>query len=463
MNELSDFYNKRAERRPREIKRHYHSLIHKYYRFFIPEQSTVLELGCGIGDLLADVNPSKGVGVDVSPAMIEIAKKRHPELKFIQSDALEFHCDEKYDFIIASDLLNELWDVQSFFDRLHKYSKPQTRLVLNFYNYLWRPVLTIAEKLGFKSPSFLQNWLSVKDVENLLYLSNWEVIHTETKILCPIKIPIISNFLNRWIAPLVKNFCLTIFIVARPKPEPKKDDEFSCSIVVPCRNEAGNIENVLKETPEIGKWTEIIFVEGHSKDNTWEEIQRVKAKYPDKKITAIQQTGIGKANAVREGFEIASGDFLMILDADLTVRPEDLRKFYQAAKSGSGEFINGVRLVYPIEKEAMRFLNLVANKLFSVAFTWLMGQSIKDTLCGTKAMFKSDYIKISKNRHYFGEFDPFGDFDLLFGAKKLNLKIVDIPIRYRPRIYGATNIHRWRHGWLLLKMVLFAAKRLKFI
>ena len=153
----------------------------------------------------------------------------------------------------------------------------------------------------------------------------------------------------------------------------------------------------------------------------------------------------------------------MILDADLTVAPEDLPRFYEVLYSGKGEFVNGVRLVYPMEKEAMRLLNLIGNKFFSLAFSWLLGQSIKDTLCGTKVLWKADYRMISANRAHFGDFDPFGDFDLLFGAARLNLKIVDLPIRYRERTYGTTNIQRWKHGWLLAKMVLFAAGRIKFV
>ena len=213
----------------------------------------------------------------------------------------------------------------------------------------------------------------------------------------------------------------------------------------------------------MGRLTEIIFVEGHSTDNTWDEIQRVAKKYPDRQIKILQQSGAGKGNAVREGFAAASGDILMILDADLTMPPEELPKFYDVLASRHAEFANGVRLVYPMEKEAMRFLNMCANKFFSIAFTWLLGQPVKDTLCGTKVLFRKDYESIVANRSYFGNFDPFGDFDLLFGASKLNLKIADVPIRYRNRTYGSTNIHRWKHGLLLLRMTMFAARKLKFI
>jgi glycosyltransferase involved in cell wall biosynthesis len=240
-------------------------------------------------------------------------------------------------------------------------------------------------------------------------------------------------------------------------------DAPSVSVIVPARNEAGNIEDILTRVPELGSQTELIFVEGQSNDSTYDTIKQLIAKFDDKKCKLFQQTGTGKGDAVRMGFDRAQGDILMILDADMTVPPEDLSRFYDAIVGGRGEFINGVRLVYPLEDQAMRFFNILGNKFFSLAFSWLLGQPIKDSLCGTKVLWKSDYEMIAKNRDYFDNFDPFGDFDLLFGAAKLNHKIVEMPIRYRSRTYGDTNIDRWRHGWLLLKMVVFAARRIKFI
>jgi glycosyltransferase involved in cell wall biosynthesis len=235
------------------------------------------------------------------------------------------------------------------------------------------------------------------------------------------------------------------------------------SVVVPARNEAGNIPEIFRRVPEMGKGTELIFVEGHSNDGTYEAIEKAMADHPERLCKLFQQTGIGKGDAVRLAFAQANGDILMILDADLTVPPEDLPRFYEALCSEKAEFVNGVRLVYPMGEKAMRFFNLLSNKFFSMAFSWLLGQPVKDTLCGTKVLTRESYLKIANNRAYFGDFDPFGDFDLLFGAAKLNLKIVDLPIRYQDRTYGTTNIQRWKHGWLLLKMVLFAAKRIKFI
>jgi glycosyltransferase involved in cell wall biosynthesis len=252
--------------------------------------------------------------------------------------------------------------------------------------------------------------------------------------------------------------------IARPLSKPNQADKpASVSVIVPARNEAGNIADIMKRVPEMGSGTEIIFIEGHSQDDTLNEIKRQQEIFSKRNTALFQQTGKGKGDAVRLGFEKAAGQILMILDADLTVPPEDLPRFYHALVSGKGEFINGVRLVYPMQDEAMRFLNLVGNKFFSSAFTWLLNQPIKDTLCGTKVLFKKDYQKIADNRDYFGDFDPFGDFDLLFGATKLNLKVVDLPIRYRRRMYGETNISRFRHGALLLRMVTFSAGKLKFI
>jgi glycosyltransferase involved in cell wall biosynthesis len=298
-----------------------------------------------------------------------------------------------------------------------------------------------------------------------LSLEDFDIVRTLSEILFPVKIPLVSYLANRYCAKVFpfRFFCLTNILVVRKMPAlevlPEKP---KVSVIVAAKNEAGNIKSVIQRTPEMGGGTELIFVEGGSSDNTFEAIKKEIVKNPDKKTFVYQQTGKGKGDAVRLGFSKAAGDILMILDADMTVPPESLPMFYNALVNGKGEFINGVRLVYPMEKEAMRFWNLVGNKFFSVAFSWLLGQTIKDTLCGTKVLSKKNYEKLAANRSYFGDFDPFGDFDLIFGAAKQNLKIVDLPIRYRDRHYGDSNIARWRHGILLLRMVIFAAKKIKF-
>jgi hypothetical protein len=398
--------------------------------------------------------------------MISRARQKHPQLQFIQLDVYDLDLNDTFDIIILSDVVNDLWDVQIIFERIRKHTTPQTRIIINFYSHLWEQPLKLAQRLGLATPTLPQNWLTVEDIYNLLYLTNFEVIRNWEEFLWPLNTPLLASLFNRYGAKLwpFKKLVLSNFILARPKPQQTNPHEESVvSVIVPARNEAGNIENILQRTPKMGKVTEIIFVEGHSKDNTYETIEKAIANSPRHNCKLFRQRGKGKGDAVRLGFEKASGDILMILDADMTVPPEDLPRFYEALRCGNAEFVNGVRLVYPMEKQAMRFLNLLGNKLFSIAFSWLLGQPMKDSLCGTKALTKKNYIKIVENRSYFGDFDPFGDFDLIFGAAKLNLKIVDMPIRYRERIYGETQISRWRHGRLLLKMVVFAAWRIKFV
>jgi SAM-dependent methyltransferase len=462
MDDRRAFYDSRAPHRPRELKRHYHQLLRGYYRFLVPPGLRVLEYGSGIGDLLASVEPSVGVGLDVSPAMIAAARDRHPDLRFEEGEALTFDAGQQFDYLLASDLVNDLPDVQAFFERAHVHAHSGTRFVINAFNNLWRPVLEVAARSNLKSPNLLQNWLSLADLKHLLYLAGWEVVRTDPRILWPVTTPLLGALLNRWFAPLLKPLCLTLFVVARPRPSPTPR-LLSCSVVVPARNEAGNIEALVERIPEMGSWTEILFIEGGSTDSTWDEIVRVAGHHPERRIRYLKQKSAGKGGAVREAFAVAEGDLLLILDADMTVAAEELPKFYAAISSGLADFVNGVRLVYPMEAEAMQWLNMAGNKFFSLAFTWLLGQPIKDTLCGTKVLLRSQYELIARNRAYFGDFDPFGDFDLLFGAAKLNMRIVDLPVRYRARTYGQTNISRWRHGWLLLRMTAFAARRLKFI
>ena len=461
LEEVRSFYNQ-AETEPNWASRAYHTLLAHYYNLLIPPDASVLEVGCGSGGLISQIKARRRVGVDLSDRQIEAAKATVPGVEFHVQAGEKLTLDETFDYIVVSDTLNFAADVQQFFERLHTVAGPDTRLVFNYHSAVWRPIFRLARAWGLKSAEPASSWLASSDVRNLLTLGDWERVSGTSRILLPFPCLGIDGLVNRWLAPILGWFCLTVFCVARPKPK-AKPRELSVSVIIPARNEAGNIPAAVARTPQMGTWTELIFVEGHSRDNTWEEIQRVAREHPDLKIKIMQQTGKGKGDAVRMGYAAASGDILMILDADLTMPPEELPKFYDVLSKGHADFANGSRLVYPMDQHAMQFLNLCANKAFGITFTWLLGQPVKDTLCGTKVLTREHYDRIAANRSYFGDFDPFGDFDLLFGAAKQNLKIADVPIRYRERSYGSTNIHRWSHGWLLLRMVAFAARKLKFV
>jgi SAM-dependent methyltransferase len=447
--------------------KYYYKYLSDYLRFIIPPGASVLEIGCGTGFLLQAVKAGRGVGIDHSAPFITYAREVRSHFTFHVMNAEEFILDDHFDFILLSDSIGDFHDVQKVLKQVQHVCTPQTRIVITGINFLWLPLLNFGEKVKLKMPQKRQNWLDTIDIINLLKLTDFEVIANTRKIISPRYIPVVSTIMNKFVGnlPLFNRLGLVTTLVARSISHiGKTDPEKSVSVIIPARNEKGNIESLILRTPQMGVHTEIIFVEGNSTDDTWEEIQRLGTYYQEHyNIKWTQQNGKGKGDAVRKGFELATGDILMILDADMTVPPEDLSKFFDAISSGKGEYINGTRLVYPMEDEAMRTLNLIGNKFFSLAFSWLLGQPLKDTLCGTKVLSRENYLKLAANRSYFGNFDPFGDFDLIFGSAKLHLKFIEVPIRYKARTYGETNISRFKHGWILLKMTFFALTKIKFI
>ena len=458
---ISKFYDKWKKR-----NYYYHDELQKIFQFLIPEQASVIEVGCGTGDVLGRLSRDKMAGVDISQGMVETAARKYPQIHFEVMNADNLDPDRlnaPYDYLFMSDLIGHLNDVQKAFEESKNLMHDRSRLIITYYSYLWEPALRLLEKLYLKMPQFRQNWLSLADIKNLIELAGMRVVKKGTAFMFPPRIPILSWIMNKFIVrlPLLRHLGLIQYIVA--EQQDLKPQDYSLSVIIPARNESGNIEKAVKLTPSLGKFTELIFVEGHSTDDTWNEIKRVSEKYKKShKMKIMQQSGKGKGDAVRRGFQEASGDILTILDGDLTVHPGELTKFYNVIATRQADFANGCRLVYPMEKKAMRFFNVLGNKFFSLAFSWLLDQPIKDTLCGTKMLLRKDYLNLAANREYFGDFDPFGDYDLLFGASKLNLKIKEIPIRYQARTYGDTNIQRWRHGFLLFKMVFFAMRKIKF-
>ncbi len=467
---LSDYFDRLAEKQSSGRRKHsyYWNEIISYCNYFAHDENSVLEIGCGTGELLNALKGKRKTGIDISPKMIGIAKRRFPELDLKVMAAEDISIDEKFDTIVLSNLIGYSDDIQLIFEKLHTVCHERTKIIVTYYNHLWEPLLKFGEILGLKTKTPNQNWLTKIDIRNLLLLAGFDVYRETRRMIFPIYIPLISWLLNKYIGqlPLIRLLSINNYSFAQPKSEirnPGMDEKYSVSIVIPARNESGNIENALKRIPAFGKWQEVIFIEGHSTDDTWEKIKDVKERFSSShRIKAAQQEGKGKNDAVRKGFSMAEGDILMILDADLTVPPEDLPKFYNVIAGNQGDFVNGCRLVYQMEKQAMDFINMLGNKFFSLLFSWLLDQPLKDTLCGTKVILKKDYLKMEVNRSYFGNFDPFGDFDLIFGAHKLNLRIVELPIRYKERTYGNTNISRFKHGLLLIRMCFFAMRKIKF-
>ena len=470
---VREHYDRVAPNRDKWISRnaYFHEEDSRFTRFLVPPGLKILDLGCGTGHLLENLNPSEGVGIDISPKMIDVARRNYPperppnlnfEVGDIENPETLGALEGPFDIIILSDTVGLLEDVEATLTKLHDLCASGTRIVVAYYSWLWTPVIALAELFGAKMRQIPLNRLGPEDVSALLELADFDVIKWDWRQLLPRRLFGVGPLINRSLAtlPFIRRFCVRHYVVARSRRHAGLDNP-STTIVIPCRNERGNIAPAVNRLPQFCDDMEILFVEGHSSDGTREEIEQVIARHPGRDIKLLVQDGEGKGNAVHMAFDAARGDILMILDADLPVPPAALPKFYNALVSGKGEFINGTRLVYPMEKRAMRPLNLIANFIFSILFSWLLNQRFTDTLCGTKALTKAHYLDIAKNRAYFGNFAPFGDFDLIFGASKLNLKVIEIPVRYAERTYGRTQISRFRHGVLLLRMVIFAFRKLK--
>ncbi len=346
--------------------------------------------------------------------------------------------------IILDNVIGDIPDLQTYFEDLRKNINPETKVLISYHNPGWEPILNLASNLGLRKKVGTQNWLNQDDLENVLNLSGFEVVSSQKRFFGITAITVTHP-------NLVKHQSLAI------------NRQFSVSIIIPARNEEGNIAKIIPSIPKFGKWQEIIFVEGNSTDKTWEKIVKItnQSTRPSLKLRRARQTGKGKADAVRLGFEKATGDILMIYDADRTVPSTDLSKFYNTLVRGVGEFANGSRLVYPMEGQAMQTLNKFGNQFFGSVFTKIFGQHFKDTLCGTKAIWRKDFLKMKKDYLNYLKIDPFGDFALIFSAIKHNLKVVEIPVRYKEREYGTTNIRRFYHGLLLFKLAWIAFKEFK--
>jgi SAM-dependent methyltransferase len=430
----------------------------------IHRDATVLEAGVGSGKLLASLPNAVRWGIDILPEAVEQAAGLDPSMHLATADASSCRLGRQFDAIICDRLCHSVSDVQRLLQNLAAHLTPNGRLFLTAFNFLWSLPIRAGEMLGFKEPTPPQNWLSASDLENLFALTGLEAIHFDDRLLLPARVPLASRLLNRYAARLPPTRYFSLYRLYTLRRREAQRPASKVSVVVPARNEAGNIQAAIQRTPVMGKGTELIFVEGGSSDGTRERILDLLSSYDGPlELKFFPQTGKGKGDAVRTGFAHATGELLMILDADLTVVPEDLPKFYEAMVSGLTDYVHGTRLVYPMEDDAMRFLNKLGNTFFARAFTFLLDQPIRDTLCGTKVLWAKDYLRIVKNRAYFGDFDPFGDFDLIFGARKLSLKIMEIPVRYRSRAYGETNISRFRHGILLFQMCAFASRKIKFV
>lgn len=469
---VSAFYDQLGERQVtwNERFRYFRTRMARLLKHFVPPGQRVLDIGCGTGDYLAALDPSLGVGIDGSAKMVEIARRRHTACTFHQGFAEDL--DEldipagPYDTILLINTAGELYDIGTVFGKLRRYCGPATRLVIVQYNYLWEPICRAAAKLGLRLDNPTPNWLAPPDIDGLLALHGFESVRQGWTMPLPIRMPGLNWLFNSVLGRMYgfRKLGFQSYVVARPVMLPDDPNTFTCSVVVPCKNEAENIDGLVTRIPEMGAGTEIVFVDDRSTDVTADRVREAMAAHPQRRIELVEGPGEGKGAACRAGFERAAGDVFMILDADMTVMPEELPAFFEAITTGRGEFINGSRMVYPLEQDAMRPLNVLGNKAFAALFSLLLEQRIRDTLCGTKVVWRRDYAKIMASRDYFNSCDVWGDYDWIFGAAKNNLKIVELPVHYRERVAGVTKMtKRLRNAAVMLRMCGIALRKLRWV
>ena len=451
---------------------YYYHCKSRLLKRIMPFPGRVLEIGCGLGQNLAALEPEYGLGIDISQAMIGEAKARfpsneYPNLEFEQMSALDCNrIDGKFDHIILVNSMGEIPDIGHLFRQLRGLCTRSTRIILLNFNYLLSPIIRLAEHLRVAPSHPPQNWITRVDLDNIALLAGYENVRNGYNVVVPFRIPLLSNLINRLVPtiPLLQQISLLYYSVYRVRLDLGSIEDFSVSVCVPCKNEEGNIDDVVKRIPDMGKSTEIIFVDDKSTDKTAEKVREHIEANPNRTIKLVEGPGEGKGGACRSGFAVAENDILMILDADMTTMPEELPDFFEAIASGKGEFINGSRLVYPMEKAAMRYLNIIGNRAFALLFSYLLSQRIKDTLCGTKVIWRSDYPKILESREHFGCSDRWGDYDWIFGAARYNLKIVELAVHYRERVAGETKMtKRFSNGWTMLRMCRIAYWRMKVL
>jgi Glycosyl transferase family 2/Methyltransferase domain len=442
--------------------KYFYGRIQRLLRFIVEPGKRVLELRCETGDALACTRAAYGVGVEISDAMVACAQAEHPDLHFLKCDPEDLELNETFDYILFDHIFDTV-DILRAFERVRAHSHASTELIVINYNHFWQPILELATKLRLRSRFVEPNWVSENDVRGFLRLAGFRPVRKHRLLLFPKYVPLLSSFINDFLArlPGLRRLCLMQVMVARPIVPPAYEADVSVSVVVPCRNEVGNIQAAVERTPEMGRHTEILFCDDKSTDGTADEVRRMQQLHPEKDIRLIDGPGICKAENVWTGFRAARGDVLMILDADLTVMPEEMPFFFRALVQGHGRFINGSRLVYPMQQLAMKFANILGNKFFSLLFSFLLDQRIKDTLCGTKVLWRKDWLRLEPYLGSWGMQDLWGDYELLFGASKLHLDIVEVPVHYQERIHGVTKMTKvFSNGWRMLRICWHAWLRL---
>lgn len=435
----------------------YHGKIGELISGMVPPRAKVLEVGCGTGGLLASLNPSCGIGLNLADELTDQARRNLPQYQFYTVDVDQVKAPEGFcpDYVILNNMLDYIYDVWVMLENLQPFISDHTLLIITTNNPLWAPILRLASKIGQRIPDSPRNFITNKDIRSVLRLQGFDVVEEGMALPVPKQIPLIGDAANILLPelPVLRYSSSVQYIVARWRT-PRAP--LSCSVVIPCHNEEDNIAECVRRVANMGTWTEIVVVDDGSTDGTRARVAEL-MKTDHRVRLVVFDRNQGKANAVRAGFDVARGDVIMILDADMAVMPEELPKFLKPLQDGSADFVNGTRLIYPMAGQAMKMANFLGNKGFCYLASWVARQRVSDTLCGTKALFRRDYMRMPLGRK-----ERWGDFDFLFGAARLKLRILEIPVHYQERRAGESKMRVIRDGWLFLRACWHGWRMLRF-
>ena len=357
--------------------------------------------------------------------------------------------NKKYQRIILTDVVENYDDVFALLNIVSNLLTIDGKLIISSINTKYLILSRTLEFLKLKDSNENTSYIHVKKIRNITSGVGLEYQKFYTKQLFPFSFFYVGNVINKImeIISFQLNLGIKTYIIFRPAIITNSKN--SKSIIIPAKNEEGNLVELVSRIPKFEN-TEIIFSYGKSKDNTLKVMKQITQSNKLFKFKLVKQTKNGKANAVWEALNVVENDLIAILDADISVDPETLSDFFDIIEKNNADFVNGTRLIYDMEKNSMRFLNRIGNRFFQFFISKIIKEALTDSLCGTKVFKKSYLNDLYFWQNIFGKKDPFGDFDLIFAAAYSGQKIVEMPIVYRERKYGTTQIARFKDGFKLL-------------
>lgn len=433
---------------------YYHNQLKQIFKDVIKENSKVLQIGYGLGDILAALYPKKGVSFDDDKDILAISRRRYPIFKFTDFNFNKNKVNDKFDYVIYPNSLEHFDDIQTVFENVYPALSRSSKVVVASVNPRWEQIFYILEKLKLKRPESSRNWLRIENIKNLLEVSGYKVIDSGFRIILPVSIPLISGIINKVIRniKILSRFCVEQFVVAQ-KETFSINNNLSCSVVIPTYNQAELLEYCIESIPNVGKKMQIVVVDDASSDRTEQVMKSLSKKHHNIKYIRNERPQ-GEEKSLKIGIESVDLDIILTYDAKMSIPSSELVRFYNVLASKRADFVSGMRFIYPLEGQRLRQLTIIGNIIFSYLYSLFLNQRVFDPLCSIKGFYKKNYskIKISNNNTLL---------DLLIKAAENKAKILEIPVHYSLESYLENKPHTLARLGILTKGVFYGIWRLK--